>query len=51
LGLPSEAGSFFSLDPEIKHEAIWAGDAYRPASALVDRVAPIVRCEKGEAGG
>lgn len=47
LGLPSEAGSFFSLDPEIKREAIWAGDAYRPASALVDRVAPIVKVREG----
>lgn len=27
----------FSLDPEIKRECIWAGNAYRPASSLVDR--------------
>jgi len=33
----------FSLDPEIKRETIWAGPSFRPASALVDRVGPVVK--------
>jgi predicted ATPase len=43
LGLPSETGSAFSLDPEIKRECIWAGPHFRPASLLVDRKGPLVR--------
>ncbi|MCB1641162.1 MAG: AAA family ATPase, partial [Xanthomonadales bacterium] len=31
LGLPKPSSSMFALDPEIKHEAIWAGPLYRPA--------------------
>jgi predicted ATPase len=46
LGLPP-AGNLgptaFSLDPEIKRECIWAGNAYRPASLLVDRSGPVVK--------
>ncbi|PCK01719.1 MAG: ATP-binding protein [Alteromonadaceae bacterium] len=43
LGLPSESGSMFSLDPIIKRECIWAGPYYRPASCLVDRNGSVVR--------
>ena len=44
LGLPKpSAVSFFSLDPEIKRECIWAGPVYRPASLLVDREGPVVK--------
>ena len=43
LGLPTPSNSAFSLDPEIKRECIWAGNAYRPASVLVDRNGPIVK--------
>ncbi|WNF45927.1 AAA family ATPase [Pseudomonas sp. SG20056] len=54
LGLPeSNSGesrdtpSAFSLDPEIKHECIWAGGSYRPASLLVDRAGAMVRMREG----
>lgn len=43
LGLPPAGLSFFSLDPEIKRETIWAGNSYRPASALVDRIGAMVK--------
>ncbi len=46
LGLPvpgSLGPSAFSLDPEIKRECIWAGDAYRPASSLVDREGSLIK--------
>lgn len=43
LGLPIPSHSFFSLDPEIKCECIWAGNAYRPASALVERDGAIIK--------
>lgn len=46
LGLPipgSLGPSFFSLDPEIKRECIWAGNSYRPASSLVDRTAGMIK--------
>ncbi len=43
LGLPPASSSFFSLDPEIKRETIWAGEAYRLASSLVDREAAIIK--------
>ncbi|MEE9326715.1 MAG: AAA family ATPase [Cocleimonas sp.] len=47
MGVPPAASSFFSLDPEIKREVIWAGDSYRPAAALVDRNAPMVKIRDG----
>ncbi|MEP6946010.1 MAG: AAA family ATPase, partial [Acidobacteriota bacterium] len=31
LGLPTPDASAFNLDPEIKHEAIWAGEQLRPS--------------------
>lgn len=44
LGFPGEnAGSFFSLDPQIKRECIWAGPKYRPATILADRRGSVVR--------
>lgn len=36
-------GSSFALDPEFKHESIWAGPFLRPASLLVERVGSVVR--------
>lgn len=47
LGLPKPSDSAFSLDPEIKRECIWNGSAYRPASALMDRTAAIVKVRNG----
>ncbi|PMS17590.1 ATP-binding protein [Trinickia dabaoshanensis] len=35
--------SSFSLDPEFKREAIWAGPVVRPAAILVDREGGVVR--------
>ncbi len=47
LGLPEPSSSWFSLDPEIKRECIWASIVYRPASLLVDRSGPMVRVREG----
>ena len=49
LGLPEPLPypTAFSLDPEIKRECIWAGPLFRPASLLVDRAGPMVRCRQG----
>ncbi len=42
--VPGSAGpTAFALDPEIKRECIWAGNSYRPASALVDREGNIIK--------
>jgi predicted ATPase len=43
LGLPPASSSYFSLDPEIKREAIWAGGSYRLASSLVDRNGSLIK--------
>lgn len=43
LGLPIPSASVFALDPEVKHECIWAGYAFRPASALVVRDGPMIK--------
>lgn len=54
LGLPPPPDpgdpdpSMFHLDPEIKRECIWAGDYYRPATCLVDRVGSMVRVRVGK---
>src|SRR5438132_438038 len=50
LGLPTPGTSKFGLDPEIKREAIWHGESFRPSSALVERRGPVVRSrsESGE---
>ncbi|MRJ21265.1 AAA family ATPase [Pseudomonas haemolytica] len=47
MGLPSPGISYFSLDPEVKKECIWAGALYRPASLLVQRSGPMVRARDG----
>ena len=50
LGLPMplpEEVSYFSLDPEIKRECIWAGAVYRPASLLVNRAGPMIKAREG----
>lgn len=49
LGLPEKTQSYFSLDPEVKKECIWAGHLYRPASLLVQRSGPMVRAREGRA--
>jgi predicted ATPase len=43
LGLPTPARTRFSLDPEIKHEAVWAGAQLRPSTLLVERDHSVVR--------
>ncbi|MFW0759296.1 AAA family ATPase [Pseudomonas sp. H11T01] len=50
LGLPKslpEHVSYFSLDPEIKRECIWAGPFYRPASLLVNRAGAMISAREG----
>ena len=50
LGLPGQTRdttSAFILDPEIKHECIWAGDRWRPASVLVEREGAMVKVRAG----
>ncbi|MEQ1766697.1 MAG: AAA family ATPase [Methylotenera sp.] len=48
LGLPSPDGtSMFTHDPEIKHEAIWHGTLFRPASALVERDNAVIKIRDG----
>lgn len=44
---PPADPSMFQLDPEIKHECIWNGNLYRPASALVERVNSLVKVRNG----
>ncbi len=46
LGLPTPSPSAFTLDPEIKRECIWAGNSYRPASALTDREGPALKIRR-----
>ncbi|MEW8413619.1 MAG: AAA family ATPase [Candidatus Thiodiazotropha sp.] len=43
LGLPTPSASAFALDPEVKRECIWAGNAFRPASKLVDRTGGVIK--------
>ncbi len=44
LGLPTpDATSSFTLDPEIKHEAVWAGHMARPSTLLIERTESVVR--------
>ncbi len=43
LGLPAPSQSVFALDPEIKRESIWAGEAFRPGSALIDRNSGVIK--------
>lgn len=46
LGLPPPSRSAFTLDPEIKRECIWAGAAYRPASALTERDGSVLKIRR-----
>lgn len=46
LGLPEPTASMFRLDPEIKRETIWAGNAYRPARALVERRGSLIKVRR-----
>ncbi|MBN9671464.1 AAA family ATPase [Roseibium aggregatum] len=49
LGLPSDAGrSFFAMDPEIKTEALWAGEALSRANEIAGRNGPAVRVLDGK---
>jgi predicted ATPase len=43
LGIPKPSRSAFSLDPEIKSEAIWIGPSLRPATLIADRSGPAAR--------
>lgn len=48
IGLPPPIPSTaFSRDPEIKHEAIWAGPLLRPSTQLVDRKGASLRLRGG----
>ena len=48
MGLPpTDETSLFNLDPQIKHESIWSGPFYRPASELVERKGPMIRARNG----
>ena len=49
LGLPVPSHSAFGSDPEIKREAVWAGEVLRRGALLVDRKGPVVTA-KGDAG-
>jgi predicted ATPase len=43
LGLPPPLGGAFGHDPEIKTEAVWAGQTLRPSAVLVERRGPLVK--------
>ncbi|TYC48656.1 AAA family ATPase [Rhodobacterales bacterium] len=44
LGLPADAGeSFFAMDPEIKAEALWAGESLSRSNEIAGRNGPTVR--------
>ena len=43
LGVPVASRSAFALDPEIKRECIWAGQALRRANLLIDRKGSLMR--------
>lgn len=47
LGVPQPSRSAFALDPVIKRECVWAGQALRPANMLVDRRGPVIRVAEG----
>ncbi|HEX6279594.1 MAG TPA: AAA family ATPase [Pyrinomonadaceae bacterium] len=53
LGLPppdnSSSPSLFTLDPMIKHEAIWAGQMLRPSATLLERDHSVVKV-RGDSG-
>ncbi|WP_108944483.1 AAA family ATPase [Shewanella halifaxensis] len=44
LGLPKpDSTTLFGLDPQIKREAIWVGELYRPATVLLERRSALVK--------
>lgn len=43
LGLPKPSGSAFSRDPEIKAEAVWAGEALSRRNVFASRNGPLVK--------
>ena len=47
LGLPIPHDSMFDRDPEIKIEAVWAGETLRPANTLTMRKGPGVHAVAG----
>lgn len=49
LGLPVPSPTAFTLDPEVKREAIWRGRVLRPSTLLADRHGGVVRIR--QAGG
>lgn len=50
LGLSSDRGSAFSLDPQIKQEFVWHGPILRPAALPADRKGPLVRSRAADDG-
>lgn len=50
LGLPTRSTTAFSLDPEIKAEAVWTGPVLRRANVVADRHGPLVRLRSTETG-
>ncbi|MET1411370.1 AAA family ATPase [Roseibium sp. HPY-6] len=49
LGLPADAGrSLFSMDPEIKAEALWAGEALSRSNEIAGRNGPTARVLNSE---
>jgi predicted ATPase len=49
LGLPPPPQGAFGHDPEIKTEAIWAGQRLRPSAVLVERRGPLVKARDDKA--
>ena len=47
LPAPSSVPLAFSLDPEIKQEAVWAGPVLRPSATLVQREGALLRLREG----
>ncbi|GAA3585220.1 AAA family ATPase [Nonomuraea rosea] len=52
LGMPSpsDGGTAFRLDPEIKAEAVWSGPMLRPAAVLAERGRGAVRVRDADGG-
>ncbi|MBZ4319144.1 AAA family ATPase [Streptomyces huiliensis] len=47
-GAAGHPGSLFTLDPEIKAEAIWSGPVLRPAALLSERKGPYVKVRSAD---
>ncbi len=50
LPAPSSVPVAFAHDPEIKHEAVWAGPLLRPASTLVQRDGHMLKLRSDDGG-